>query len=89
MAAAGIGTTQTHADPTMTMTLLPLSAALVLERILLPPMMTSSSSEPTALIFNTPQTPVVMDATGTMVTRIHVAFLMMMTSQPANVVLVL
>jgi len=80
MAAAGIGITQTHAESTMMMTLLPLSAALVPERTPQPLKMTSSSSELTALIFNTPQTPVVMDATGTMVTRIHVALLMTMTS---------
>lgn len=89
MAVAGIRTTQTHAAFMMMMTLLHLSAALVPKRILPPLKMTSLSLEPTALIFNSRQTPVMMDATGTMVTKIHVDFTMTMTSQPVNVVLVL
>jgi len=40
-----------------------------------------------AMIIKTLLTPVVMDATGTLVTRIHVAFLMTMTSLPSNAAL--
>lgn len=89
MAADGIGTTQAHADRSMTMTLKPHSAALVVV-VLLQVMQNQLKNQlqPAALISNIPQTREVMDATGTTVTKRCVDITMMMTSLQNNAVLV-
>lgn len=85
MAADGIGTTQAHADRSMTMTLKPHSAALVVVVLL---QVMQNQLQPAALISNIPQTREVMDATGTTVTKRCVDITMMMTSLQNNAVLV-